>query len=91
MGIGTIMFGKAVVLAVWALGATAYKTFKARRRAAGISLQFDARRGVYYDPIVRFEKRVKATAWVAGSVWIAFTLFVVWCLFTAPPMVAPAG
>lgn len=85
------MFGKAVVLSVWGIGAAAYKSFKEKRRANGVVLEYDARRGVYYDPIVRFEKRVKIGLWIVGVPFALYTAFIFFLLIGPPLMAKLAG
>lgn len=85
--IGTIMFGKAIVLAAGAWGAERYKAYKAKRREAGVSLRYDAKRDTHYDPILRFERRVKICIWVIGVPLALYTALAV-ALFIGPPLAA---
>ena len=56
-GIGTVMFGKALVLAAWGGVTAAYAGWKMRRARKGITLRYDAKRDVHYDPLDRWESR----------------------------------
>ncbi len=47
MGIGFVMFGKAVVLGLWAVLVSLWKHWKARRNERGIPLRYDKRRSSY--------------------------------------------
>ena len=70
-----MMFGKAIVLADWGLFMERYMAWKKRRSAAGITLRYDKKRDSYYDPVDRFEGRVK------GGVR---AILIAWC-WTVPP------
>lgn len=83
--IGVVMFGKAVVMAGWIIAAERYQSYKEKRRSDGVTLKHDARRGIYYDPILRFEKRVKLGLWIIGVPLGLYTLLVTG-LIIGPPL-----
>lgn len=92
MSIGFVMFWKAVVLAIGGAALEWYRGFKRKRRGDGVVLHFNARRGTYSDPFITFERRLKAAAWVVGSLLAVYAAFVLWVLFTGQmPTVVPAG
>jgi hypothetical protein len=89
--IGTVMFGKALVLAAWAWGAERYQSFKAKRRAGGVVLRYDVKRNVHYDPLLRLEKRILISLWIVGVPLAMYALLAI-TLFIAPHLVAaPSG
>lgn len=80
MSIGWIMFWKAVVVAVWIAVLERYRAYKARRRVSGIVMQYDARRGCYYDPLERTEKRLKTVLIAIGGAFLLYTALVVYLI-----------
>lgn len=81
-GIGTVMFGKALVLAAWGGVTAAYASWKIRRARKGITLRYDPKRDVHYDPLEKWEGRGKRahnvlifTCGLIGICGIAFSLW----------------
>lgn len=85
VSIGWIMFFKSLVAALFSSAVGAYKAYKAKRRAAGLVLKYNARRGVYYDPIMLFEKRIRVALWIVGVPLGLYTLFI-YLLLIGPPL-----
>ncbi|WP_285019569.1 hypothetical protein [Novosphingobium sp. fls2-241-R2A-195] len=85
------MFGKALVLAAWAWGVERYHAFKAKRRAAGVVLRYDAKRNIHYDPLLRMEKRIIVALWIVGVPLAMYAVLAIG-LFIAPHLTAtPPG
>lgn len=92
MSIGFVMFWKAVALTIGALILEKYRGFKRKRRGNGALLRYNPRRRTYSDPFITFERRLKAAAWVIGSLLAVYTAFLLWVIFSGQmPAVMSAG
>lgn len=62
------MFGKALVLSLWAVFVDRWQAAKERRREAGLELRADPRTGIYtpHCPYSRAEKIARRVLWVIG-------------------------
>jgi hypothetical protein len=78
LSIGWVMFWKAVVLAVLAICGGLWQDYKARRKAAGISLRFDKRRKTYVadDRLERFEVWARRIFWTLATLFVAYAVLV---------------
>lgn len=85
------MFGKAVFLGVWVAAIEAYSSYKKRRRTNGITLHYDPKRSIYYDPIIRMEKRIKIALWAIAIPFAVYTAFVALVILSQPLSEALAG
>jgi hypothetical protein len=83
LSIGWVMFWKAVVIAVWIALVARYRAMKTRRREKGVTLVFDTRRGVYLDPLERWEGRVKVAVYALGGLFCLYAAFVLYVILTA--------
>lgn len=74
LSLGWVMFWKALVVAAGSSVYGLWEAYKARRKAAGLPLRFDARRGVYVvdDRLERYERRARIAFWIAFG---AFNVF----------------
>lgn len=77
------MFGKAIVLAAWGGITAAYASWKIRRARKGITLRYDPRRDVHYDPLEKWEAIAVKTGRYALYTWyviVALLIGALWLL-----------
>lgn len=84
MGIGWVMFGKAVVLAIYSIFAEKYVAWKAAR---GVVLT-RSKDGVYRDRLPMIEARAKLAGKIALALFFILGVAAVYLLFTDPPLSA---
>lgn len=85
--IGIVMFGKAVILAVWAIGSDRYKDFKRKHYANGQPMRLN-RKGVYVpdNRFALFEKWAKRTLIGLACVFALYTIWAWWVILSLWPV-----
>lgn len=80
------MFGKALVLAAWGGITAAYAAWKIRRARKGITLRYDPKRDLHYDPLDKWEgrgRKLRTGIDILGAIMITAGMAVaIYSLFT---------